>query len=164
MKHDISFGIDTYSWQKLITLYENGWKSAIISILVNYHIFVTHEVKKEFLHRFAKFEFLLDYVTHLPKLGINFQLYKISGFDTADASLIEYSKQENRIIITEDHPMLSLVNNENSVFIQLIDFFLIINQTGGITNNQFYRLVQFFRKIKNITKRKENLLRRIIRS
>ena len=56
-------GIDTYSWYKLITLYESDWKDLVTKFLITYKVFITHEVKVEFMYRFPMYENLIKLIT-----------------------------------------------------------------------------------------------------
>lgn len=151
-------GIDTFSWGKLIFLKNKGWDQLIMEIIKKGSFFTTFEVKFEFEHRFPDYLFLLDYVTLYPKIDIDFGYYLSLGFDPADASLLEYNKKENNIIITEDHLMLDESISSGKNVIQLADYFGALFEEGFIKNREFYHLIRFLKKYKNITNKKEKEL------
>ena len=99
-------GLDTFSWYKFISLYKDKWKALMTDFLKNYNVFITHEVKKEFIHRFENYLHLLDLIIILPRIKSSIE-YDKKKFDLADISLLEYAENPNYLIITEDHPMLA---------------------------------------------------------
>jgi uncharacterized protein YaiI (UPF0178 family) len=91
----------------------------------------------------------------LPRIEFDSTKYIKRGFDPADASLIEYHKKEDYLIITEDHPMLDEGIKEDRKIIQLVDYFALLMLEGFLNKREFYHLIKKFRKMKNITNRKE---------
>lgn len=152
------FGIDTFSWYKLITLYEEPWRPLITEIIKTGDFFITHEVKKELEYRFSNYNDLIELVTIFPRLKIDFHWYDQKGFDPADASLIEYCKK-GYIIITEDQPMLAEGITEKQNIIQLADYFGLLLLLHFLSKKEYFHLIKKLRDMKNITKKKEkNLL------
>lgn len=151
-------GIDTFSWFKIFNLFNSGWKIILTEIIENLPIFITHEVKKEFMYRFKDNMYILEKLTILPTLNNNFQYYLSKGFDPADASLLEYSHNKENLIVTEDHLMLEEgVTNRNNI-LHLGEFFGILFLNNHITRKELYHLIKTLRKIKNITIKKEKEL------
>ena len=152
------YGIDTFSWGKLIYLKNNNYEGLILEIIKKGNFFITHEVNEEFEYRFANEINLLNYITLYPQIEIDFKKYKWSGFDAADASLLEYNKIEANIIITEDHLMLaeSITNRRN--IIQLADYFGLLLEKEFLDRREFYHIIKLLRKLRNITERKEKEL------
>ncbi len=147
-------GIDTFSWYKLIYLYNNDWKNLIEELLKKGDFFITHEVKKELEYRFPNYNFLLEYITILPKLKGPFLKYLERGFDEADSSLLAYAEEKKSAIITEDHPMIAEGITEKQNIFQLAHYFGILMKVGFITPNEFYKLMKLLRKMRNISKKK----------
>ncbi len=153
--------IDTFSWKKLDILAEKYGDKFIKDIILTNNIYITHEVMEELIYRnfsFISRNNILEYVTILPKIDIDYNTYQQDGFDAADASLIEYSNKEKIPVVTEDHPMLAIAVVNRYDFMQLVDFFVILNSLGQITNNKFQNIIRILRKMKNITKRKAKKL------
>ena len=150
-------GIDTFSWLKIIRLYQSEWQDFVKFFIKKCDLFISVEGKNEFEHRFPDFLYLLNDITILPILDQSYQKYVEKGFDSNDASLLEYAEKKNHRIVTEDRPMLIEGITERRNIIQLIDFFyeLYINYSF-ITEKDFKKLVKIFRKWRNITKKKEN--------
>ncbi len=151
-------GIDTFSWSKLLLLRDEGWEDLIHEILRKGTFFITHEVRKELEYRFPYEKKIFEYVTILPTLDIEFQNYLIRGYDSADASLLEYASKKGYRIITEDVLMLMDCVVEKQNVIQLADFFGTLLKQGFISSRELYQLIKKLRKMKNITKRKEKEL------
>lgn len=147
-------GIDTYVWNKIIRLQNTEWKELVTNILQEGDFFVTHEVKEEFLHFHPNHSHLLRFVTIVPTLNDRLQYYIELGFDSADASLLEYSELKGYQIMTEDHPMLSLgVFSRKDIF-QMSDFFGFLYESGFIASKELYKLTKLLRKWRNITRKK----------
>ncbi len=152
-------GIDTFSWYKLLRLCDTGWKDVITEILEAGNFFITYDVRDELEYRFSEEKHYFQKVATLPRLNKSFNDYISRGYDTADASLLEYVEIKGYAVITEDQPMLNEGITKKLDLIQLADFFGSLMLQGVITRRELYHLVKFLRKIKNITKRKaEELL------
>ena len=151
-------GVDTFSWQKLIRLYDTQWKDLVSSIIKEFDLFITVEGRKEFERRFPAHLFLLDGLTIVPILNEVFDTYIRRGFDATDASLLEYADIKKARIITEDKLMLLEGTTKRRNVVQLIDFFYELFKSGGsLTKHEFRQLLRTFRDWRNITKRKERL-------
>jgi len=151
-------GIDTYSWYKLIHLYQDGWQNLITRILSTGNLFITHEVKKELVFRFSENSHLFDMVTLLPAIQFDYRLYEKLGFDQADASLLEYSKREGHIIITEDQLMIAEATSLKENIIQLVNYFGRLFRSGSISSKELYHIVRRLREMRNITEKKEKYM------
>lgn len=154
----MQFGIDTFSWGKLIFLKNDKFRTLIMEIIEKGNFFMTQEVKTEFEYRFANEIDLLKYITIFPQIEIDFTYYNDLGFDPADASLLEYSKDGDNIIITEDQLMLdeSIANKRN--IIQLADYFGLLFEAKFLDGREFYHIVKLLRNLRNISKKKEKEL------
>lgn len=151
-------GIDTFSWGKLLLLKSNQYEPLILEIIKKGNIFITQEVKIEYEYRFPNELSLLKYITLFPKIEIDFKSYQLKGFDPADASLLEYSKNEANIIITEDQLMLNeSISNKRNI-IQLADYFGSLYETDFLVKREFYHIIKKLRNLRNITKKKEKEL------
>ena len=119
---------------------------------------MTYEVKKEFEYRFTNEKEMLNYITLYPKIEIDYKNYSLLGFDPADASLLEYSKNEVNVIITEDQLMLdhSIANKTN--IIQLADYFGLLFEKEFLNRREYYHIIKRLRKLRNITLKKEKEL------
>ena len=148
-------GVDTFSWGKLILLKKEKWNDLISEIILKSDFFITHEVKKEFEHFFPDEIDLLNFVTVLAKMEIDYNASFIKGFDEADASLLEYSKSGDFMLITEDHLMINENISGGNQIIQLVDFFGILFEQEFISGKELYHLTKRLRKMTNITKKKE---------
>ena len=148
-------GIDTFSWQKLIRLSDEGWKDIIDHFIDTINIFTTTSGKKEFMYRFPDRIELLDRIIIFPHLHSEiFQEYLIK-FDEADASLLEYSSSKGYRIITEDRPMLEEGMMRNQNIVQLLDFFYeLYAKYEFFSMNEIIKLIKIFRKWRNIKERK----------
>lgn len=154
MSYELKCLVDTFSWSKLFRLRESGWEILLETILKETTIMITHEVKKEIEYRAPSHKDILEKVTILPKIDIDYPHYERMGFDPADASLFEYQAHKNLLIISEDHPMLALGSVNKTDIIQLADFFSILNSVGILSNNDLHKLLVILRDMKNISKRK----------
>ena len=155
-------GIDTFSWGKLIRLYKmKKWKEPIEEIIKETDWFITIEGKKEFEHFYKNDIELLDYGTILPVLGTKIPNYEKKGFDSNDASLLEYAAEKDYRIITEDRPMLleGVTEKKNIVF--LIDFFSELTEKYEyFSTRELYQLLKLFRKWRNIKEEKATTIRK----
>ncbi|OLS19223.1 MAG: hypothetical protein HeimC3_46540 [Candidatus Heimdallarchaeota archaeon LC_3] len=154
-------GIDTFSWFKLIELFSLDWKNLIYEIISKNPIFITHDVKEELDYRFSDETDLFKFISVFPRLNISFQKYLDKGFDNADASLLEYAEIKDYFVITEDHSMLQEGITSRIDIIQLAEFFSVLLTRDIITKKEYYHLIKFLRKMKNITKKKEKGLLRL---
>jgi hypothetical protein len=151
-------GIDTLSLGKIFYLLETPWKPLIEEIIRKIDIFITSEVKKELLHRYKKFFPYIQQFKIFPTRNISLQSYLDKEFDSADASLLEYSELLGHIIITEDNEMLLEGISDKNNIIQLVDFLFKLHVEKFITKREMYHLIKYLRKTRNITKRKEKKL------
>ncbi|OLS22117.1 MAG: hypothetical protein HeimC3_32590 [Candidatus Heimdallarchaeota archaeon LC_3] len=158
------FGIDTFSWYKIIHLHSNGWNVLLEEILNITSIFITYEVQKELNYRFPGHEEIFTLVTILPKLDEQFKTFTLKDFDEADASLLSFSHKEGFIIITEDHPMLNEGITDKKNIIQLADFFAQLYIDNFLTRREFHKLIRSLKKMKNISKRKEKDLIKLLKN
>jgi hypothetical protein len=150
-------GLDTFSWYKFITLYNDEWKILMTDILNNYNIFITHEVKKEFEYRFEKYLHILDLIIILPRKRSSTE-YDRRKFDLADISLLQYAEITDYVIITEDHPMLSQGITQRKNIMQFCDFVAALYKEEFLDLTDYYQIVKKLREMKNITKTKEKEL------
>ena len=162
------YGIDTYSWYKLIYLKNNGFNELIIELLKVLKIFITHDVKKEYDHFFPEDKNLLYNIDILGVTEEKKVKFLTSGFDEADASLLAFvddlkymeKKKDNVIIITEDHLMLNEGVTKKQNIIQVVDFFRLLERANFVTHREFYKIVGILREMKNITREKEKKMLR----
>ena len=154
------FGIDTCSWLKLDLLANSGWDSTVTMLFNELELFTTHEVVEE-LNRFLSHrKGWLKRITIRTHDQKTFSHFAGDVFDPADASLLSLTQVKDVIIITEDPVMLAenVFLREN--VIQLIDLFSLLFQENRISQQDFNRLLSFFRKKRNITKRNASLLKK----
>jgi predicted nuclease of predicted toxin-antitoxin system len=156
------FIFDTYSWTKIFKLSSKGWKQIFIDIIQRNKILITREVIEEIDYRSDSLDEFFSYLHILPKIKYDHEKYKSLGFDLADASLIEYNKQNNFLIVTEDHPMIAYAATDKVNFLQLIDFFVICYKMNQLTKNQLHKLNKELRKLKNTTVKKSNEVSKIL--
>jgi hypothetical protein len=153
-------GIDTFSWGKLIKLYYmDEWKKQIEIIIKNIDWFITIEGRKEFEYFYSDNVELLNYGTILPILGTKITEYKDKGFDSNDASLLEYADDRGYRIITEDRPMIleGVTGKMNIIF--LIDFFSELTEGYNyFSTRELYHLLKLFRNWRNIKEEKANAI------
>lgn len=150
-------GIDTFAWYKLISLYNDQWKDLLITFLNNYDVFITNEVKKEFLYRFPNYEHLLEKIMIFPRRTSNI-IYDPNIFDLADITLLEYAELNDYVIITEDHAMLSQGVTKQKNIIQFSDLIGLMFKENLMNYREFYHIIKKLRGMKNITKIKEKEL------
>lgn len=150
-------GLDTFSWYKLISLYNGGYKEIMVNFLKSYEIFITHEVKDEFSYRFKNYEFLLKLVSILPT-NLNKNNFNYDKFDIADISLLVYAEKINFIIVTEDHAMLAEGVTSKQNIIQFGDLMGLLYKDNFLDKRSFYKIVNILRKMTNITKIKRKQL------
>jgi hypothetical protein len=154
-------GIDTFSWGKLIKLYNiDEWKEPIKKIIENIDWFITVEGRKEFEHFYVDNLELLSHGTIVPILGTKIIEYQNKGFDANDASLLEYADERGFRIITEDRPMIleGVTSEKNIIF--LIDFFSELTENYNyFSTKELYHLVKIFRKWRNIKEDKAQAIR-----
>ncbi len=151
----IMFGIDTCSWLKLNHLAQKGWHDLLSEILSMGNVFITQEVRKELDFHLHEPELALEQVFIFPTKNVHIQKYIADGFDPADASLLEYSEEEEHTIITEDGAVLAENVTDRNNIIQLVDFFIYLAGLEILTKRELYHLVRYLRKVKNITQKKE---------
>lgn len=156
------FGIDTFSWTKIFMLIEESWEEILIEWVKSINFFITKEVKVELIHFHGSKINLWNEGAMLPALNVSFQDYLKLGFDSADASLLEYSEKSEYKIITEDGPMLNLNVYKRNNIIQLIDLFRISYTHGFFSKREYFSLIIWFRKNRNITLKKERNLKKNI--
>ena len=120
-----------------------------------FDLFVTHEVENEIKYHYQGYQLYLNCFKILPSLNMSSRLYSERGFDKADISLLEYSELDDYIIVTEDEGMLSECLSEENNIIQLIDFLELLHRHSFLKRREIYHIAKYFRKIRNITERKE---------
>ena len=152
-------GIDTCTWEKIFDLMSKEvWKPLIFELLNHLNIFITVEVQRELFHFHNEEEAILKLIETLkiyPVLNETLQEYQKRGFDIADASLLEYSEQDDYMIITEDGGMLAEGITDKNNILSLIDLLLALFNQGLITRKEMYHLTKYLRKNRNIRKSKE---------
>ena len=153
-------GIDTFAWYKFIELYKDKWKDLMVRFLIEYKVFITNDVKKEFQYRFPDFEHLLEKITIEPRRISNIS-YDHKIFDQADISLLEYAELNGYVIITEDHAMLGQGVTKRRNIIQFCDLITLLYENNLVSSSDFNQIIKKLRKMKNITKTKENELNKI---
>lgn len=150
------YGIDTYSVAILLRLQQTTFPELISDIINRKEFMITHEVHKELIFRFSNNIDFYKAVSILPTINQVFSKYLNQGFDSADASLLEYSELQGIIIITEDQPMLhENIIDESIKVIQLVDYFGLKMIEGIITPSELYQIVKVLRKWRIISKYKE---------
>ncbi len=153
------FGIDTCSWLKLDLLANSGWEAIVTTLLENFQVFITHEVKKEVIHFLTHRNIWFNKIIILPSDPNIFEKYVGEVFDPADASLLSLINDKSVVIITEDPTMLvECVSTRNNV-IQMIDLLFLLYKDNYISKNDLIKLITFFRKNRNIKLRKANTIK-----
>lgn len=146
--------IDTCSILKL-KLLNKEFENLFDKILNNSGISITHDVKCEVLYYYPEFEKKIEKITILSRLNTKYYNFFLQEFDKADSSLLEYGKNKNHTIITEDHKMLRTSRLMSIPSIQLCDFLFQLNKEKKIFHlKEMRKIVKYFRETKNITKRK----------
>jgi predicted nuclease of predicted toxin-antitoxin system len=153
-------GLDTFSWYKLISFYNNEWKKEMTNFLTEYQVFITHEVKIEYSYRYPKYLFLLDLISILPRKRSLIE-YDRKKFDVADITLLEYAESTDYLIITEDQPMLAQGVTRKRNILQFSDLLALLYIGNIIDSKDYYQMVKKLREMKNITKKKEKSLMNI---
>lgn len=157
----MKFGIDTCTWLKIVNL--EHLETQILDVLLsNFQIFVTHDVLSECLHFLPEEKTLFEQVEVLPRINRFFQDYEELGFDSADASLLEYADMNNfrageqkYVIITEDPEMLRLNVTGAMRIIKFVDFLVLLQSSGYLKRKVCQELVLKLYLSRNITKRKK---------
>ena len=156
------FGIDTMAWTKLFMLYDLDIGKPLTLLLSETQFFITKDVEKELYHYYPSKEKKWGSGAIFPRLSRSFQKYISKGFDEADASLLEYAEDPEHIIITEDGEMLAENVTKRNNIIHLIDMVKIYHEERLLSKREFREVLVWFRKKKNITKRKyEKFLERM---
>ena len=146
--------IDTCSILKLKMLNEE-FDGLTERILDNSNLSMTHEVIDEILYYYPDFEGNIEKMTILPKLNTKYYKIFLQNFDEADSTLLEYGKKKKFIIITEDRKMIKVSKLMSIALVQLCDFLVKLNEERKIFHpKKMRKIIKYFRKNKNITKRK----------
>ena len=153
-------GIDTLSWAKLAYLFSTDKEKFVRTMLGLGDYFITHEVLAELRHHLPDYAELYEPIAILPSLKMKTAGYLETGFDVADASLLEYADLRKCLVITEDQQMLELGRASKQKTIQLADFIKYFYTRNFITHREFYQIIKILRRLKNITIKKEKLLLR----
>lgn len=159
----MKFGVDTYSWSKLILLRQTKWKYIIEEILGFQSLFITLPVLEELKHFFHQHEEEWSRVQILETKQTSVTFYNPETFDEADISLLRYAEEEDFTIITEDRPMLLLNIHTRNNIISLADFFALLYKIEYLTRKEFYQLLKWFEAKKNITKQKTKKLKELLK-
>ncbi|MCF2139755.1 MAG: hypothetical protein K9W44_06855 [Candidatus Lokiarchaeota archaeon] len=146
--------IDTFSWKKIGLLSEE--KLINIDFLHKWsRIYITHEVKRELEH-FEISSCNFDATTILPIKNNRLYQYALDlGFDQADSEIFSNSSPTKEMtIVSEDKPLLKLLQSYHVRAIQLIDLFYIYYKLDFIKSNDLFKINKYFREKKNITEKK----------
>ena len=154
--------MDTCSWLKLDLLAGSGWNSLVEIIFRDLDIFITHEVFEEVKNFLPNREEWIKMVN--IRTTDRSRYYRSIGeiFDPADASLLSFHSNMNVIIITEDPAILAEGISQRQNIIQLIDLISLIYESEKIVQGDFRKIIAFFRKKRNITKKKELSLKKTL--
>ncbi len=153
-------GIDTCSWLKLDLISTSGWTDLVETILREFEVFITHEIAEELRNFLPRREEWIKRVTIRSINREEYQSFVGEIFDPADASLLSFHTENNVIIITEDPAMLAEGVTRQQNIIQLVDLIFLLYRDEMINKRDLQKLIAFFRKKRNITRRKESTLKK----
>lgn len=162
----MQLGVDTCTWLKLFH-FEEVFPGLVEKTISSFNVFITHDVFVECLFHCRDKEEFFKAIEVKPRLNKTINHYFTLGFDSADASLLEYadhnsfSEEGSYVVITEDPEMLALNVWGTTRVIQLVDWVKRLYQVGLFSKQELRFVVTQLHKTRNITKRKQTeVLRR----
>ncbi|MHA1518990.1 MAG: hypothetical protein ACTSRK_02290 [Promethearchaeota archaeon] len=146
--------VDTFSWKKFdLLISQNLITREFLYSAAN--LYITHTVKDEIEH-FGLYSCKIPSTTILSVK--NSKLYQFAqdlGYDIADSEIFSNAGREpTLIVVSEDRPLLRLLQSKKIQAIQVIDLFYVFFKLNAISSNLLFQISKFCREKKNISERK----------
>lgn len=152
--YTMDFLVDTFSWKKFDLLIAQNLITNDF-LYSNANFYITNSVKTEIEH-FGLNSCNFPYTTILPiKNSALFTFAQNLGYDNADSEIFSNAGGESNItIVSEDKPLLKLLQSKSFQALQVIDVFYILFKLNLVSSNKLFQISKYCREKKNITEKK----------